>query len=157
MQLIEEKIRTIVNESIRQILIERLIKVLSKMPNVEPIDHIKRSKHFKKERQTRANIIGNLGGYGNPIASFLVFDYDSNTEKIHTITDNGICFVQDKDTKKIITIFPITFDRVKDYWKQLTNKDNPKLPKDIWNRRHDIRSFYSRFRNTDNALKVKKP
>lgn len=101
--------------------------------------------------------MNNLGGYGNPIASFLVFDYESNTEKIHTLTDNGVCIVQDKDTKAVVTMFPIRFDRVREYWQQLTKKDNPKLPRDIWNNRHGMRSFYSRFKNIDNALKVKKP
>ena len=157
MQLLEQKIRTMVNEVVREMLIERLIKVLSKMPNVEMIDADNVSNHYKKKRKQRTNIMNNLGGYGNPIASFLVFDYESGSEKIHTITDNGVCIVQDRNTKEVVTMFPISFDKVREYWQQLTNKEKPKLPRDVWNKRHDMRSFYSRFKNVDNALKVKKP
>lgn len=62
--LIEQKIYDMVNESIRNLLIERLIKVLQKLPNTQQIDVEKLSKHFKKDRRLRNNIIQNLGGFG---------------------------------------------------------------------------------------------
>ncbi len=152
MQLIEQRIRTMVNEVVKEMLIERLIKVMAKLPNVEMVDTENISKHYKNKRRQRTNIMNNLGGYGNPIASFIVFDYESNSEKIHTITDNAVCIVQDKDTKEVVTMFPISFDKVREYWQQLTKKDKPKLPKDVWNGRHKMRSFFSKYKNINNAL-----
>jgi len=158
--LIEQKIYDMVNESIRNLLIERLIKVLQKLPNTQQIDVEKLSKHFKKDRRLRNNIIQNLGGFGTPVATFLVFDYDSNCNKLHTITDNGICIVQNERTKKIITIFPITLAKIYNYWKQLSklnksNIDKPKLPRQIWQRRNEITQFNDNFNKADELFKKK--
>lgn len=153
--LIEQKIYDIINESIRSFLIERLVKVLKKLPNTQQIDVEKLSKHFKKDRRSRNNIIQNLGGFGTPIATFLVFDYDNNCNKLHTITDNGICIVQNEKTKKIITIFPITFAKIYNYWKQLSNLEKPKLPRQIWQRRNDIKQFNDNFNKANELFKEK--
>lgn len=150
--LIEQKIHDIVNESIRNLLIERLIKVMKKLPNTQQIDVEKLSKHFKNDRRLRNDIIQNLGGFGTPIATFLVFDYDDNCNKLHTITDNGICIVQNERTKKIITIFPITFEKIRNYWKQLSKLDRPKLPRQIWQRRNDIRQFNRNFNKANDTF-----
>ena len=53
--LIEQKIYDIVNESINNLLIERLIKVLQKLPNTQQIDVEKLSKHFKFGRYTKGH------------------------------------------------------------------------------------------------------
>lgn len=143
MMLIEEKIKQIVTEEVkRQMLIERVIKVLQKLPNAIPFDTQQISRHYRRDRQGRHNIINNLGGYGNPIASFVVFDYDSKTNKIHTITDKGICVIQDVNTYEVITMFPITINKIKEYWKQYSNRPKPKIPMSLWNKRRDITKFY---------------
>lgn len=143
MMLIEQKIKQIVTEEVkRQMLIERVIKVLEKLPNAIPFDIQQVSRHYAKHRKDRDELINSLGGYGNPIASFIVFDYDTNTNKIHTITDNGICVIQDVNTYDVITMFPITINKIKEYWQQYTNRQTAKIPKDLWNRRGDITRFY---------------
>lgn len=152
--LIEETIQRIVNESVRKILIERLIKVLSKLPNANRIDHIKMSRHFKKDRKDRKHILADLGGFGNPLATFLVFDYDSNSNKLHTITDNGNCIVQDAQTNKIITIFPISFKRLKNYWQQLSGEANPRLPRDVWNATKHMQEYRKGFKDASKALQA---
>ena len=158
MLLIEQRIKEMVTEAIRMALTERLVKVLEKLPNTLPIDTENMTRHYKKGRKKRNNIINDLGGYGKPIASFKVFDYESNSEKIHTITDNGICIIQDVDTYNIITMFPITLNKIKQYWKQLTNKPNPKLPYRIWNNRQNIDQFHNDFtRVENNAVTHPKP
>ena len=153
MMIIEQKIKQIITEEVkRQILIERVIRVLYKLQNAIPIDIQQISQHYRQDRQDRDNIIQELGGYGNPIASFVVFDYDTNTEKIHTITDNGICVIQDVNTYEIITMFPITINKIKEYWQQYSNRPNPKIPMHLWNKRRDITKFYLDYINRKRQL-----
>ena len=116
------------------------------MPNVERVDTELLSKHFRNDRQQRQNLIDNLGGMGTPIATFLVFDYDSNCNKLHTITDNGVLIIQSEKTKKIITIIHLGMNKINEYWRQLQNTQKPRLPKPIWNNRHGITKFHREYR-----------
>lgn len=115
MYIIEKIVRNVVTE----MLTERLIKTLKLLPNVQPINLNKMSQHYKKGKTVRDGVIQDLGGYGTPIASFLVFEYDDYSNKIHTITDKGICIVQSPKSKKIITMFPINYKNIEKYYKQL--------------------------------------
>ena len=84
------------------------------------------SVHVSRDRLERdAKIRRQLGGFGEPLYSFLVNTGHRNGPECHTITSNGVIIIQNDDTDLLCTFFTGTPNQVKRYW-QLLYEPYPK-------------------------------
>lgn len=84
--------------------------------------------HFY-ERMQRYAVAQGIG-LGTPVKSFLVDTNHPNGLEIHTITNTGIVFIQNEQSKKLITLLIARPQQLKRYY-QATNQFCPKYLLDL--------------------------
>lgn len=83
----------------------------------------------KKNKNRLKNIKEILGGFGYPVASFLVNEGRTN-DQIHTIFSNGIIAIQNKDTNQVVTVYVAGPSHIIRYYKYIwENSTNGKKEK----------------------------
>jgi hypothetical protein len=81
------------------------------------ISNLVNTNHNSYQRVDRNHkIIERLGGYGNPLCSFIIDKGHPNGNEIHTITDNGIIIIQNENTKKFVTSLIARPGQIKRYF-----------------------------------------
>lgn len=89
------------------------------------------SKHYKAQRSEREKIIEEcLGGDGKVIDRFLVNKGHIKGLEIHSITDNGIIIIHNKNSGKLVSKLIARPQQIKRYYK-LTGREPPKDYKKI--------------------------
>lgn len=93
-----------------------MFKVISKTVTAN-ISNLVNTMHNSNERNERTtNIINMLGGYGNPMYSFIVDTNHPNGYEVHTITDNGIIVIQNYNSKKLVTCLIARVGQIRRYF-----------------------------------------
>ena len=98
--------------------------VLEKLENPVSIDSQALTDHYEKERVKRINVVRTSGS--EPCYSFIVDTGHPNGDEIHTITDKADIIIQNKESKRIVTVLFARPAQVTRYWKNM----NIGLPND---------------------------
>ncbi len=89
---------------------------------------MKRSRHYKAERNDRENCIKRYIGYGNVVAKFIVDHGHPKGPEVHKITDTGIILVYNKKSYRLITKLIARPGQIKRYYE---NGDAPQELLDV--------------------------
>ena len=84
------------------------------------------------------NVRDILGGYGNPLYSFIVDKGHRNGDEIHTITDNGVIIIQNYNTKKFITCLIAREGQIRRYFA------NGVIPIEVYSILGKCREYYNK-------------
>lgn len=74
------------------------------------------TKHFETSRIKRLDKVENMIGRSIPNDIFIVDRKHKNGEEIHIICENGLCFVFNKNSKKLITILCLRQEQYRFYY-----------------------------------------
>lgn len=111
----------------------------------EPVDILNetgRTEHISKDRTGRINEIVDIG---NPVYSFVVETGHRNGPEIHTLTDNSLIFIQNQNTRKMVTFLFARPQQLKRYFQnlQINTPNDPTF-------RNMIRTAFNNFQNGKN-------
>lgn len=111
----------------------------------EPVDILNetaRTEHIENDRQNRINEIDEIG---NPVYSFVVETGHRNGPEIHTLTDKSLIFIQNQNTRRLVTFLFARPQQLKRYFENLQIK----IPNDQ-TFRNMIRTAFNNFQNGKN-------
>lgn len=111
----------------------------------EPVDILNetaRTEHIENDRQNRINEIEEIG---NPVYSFVVETGHRNGPEIHTLTDKSLIFIQNQNTRRLVTFLFARPQQLKRYFENLQIK----IPNDQ-TFRNMIRTAFNNFQNGKN-------
>lgn len=98
----------------------KYFRVVKQNDNVEQVSYqmLTRTLHFREDRLERLwNILLCLNGdLGKCVYSFEVDKKHPMGNEIHTITDNGVVYIQNATTKKLVTMIVSTREHLKRYF-----------------------------------------
>ena len=84
------------------------------------ISSLQGTSHLLNDRNERlAKIINTLGGFGEPIDSFIVDTGHPNGYEIHTICSNCVIIIQNERTERLITALIARPQQIKRYYSNL--------------------------------------
>lgn len=131
----ESQLRNIIRETIHSIILEGFhrstFEVVGKTEPPSNISSLQGTNHLLNDRNGRLkNIKEKLGGFGDPIDSFIVDTKHPNGKEIHTICSNGIIIIQNQETKRLITTLIARPNQVTRYYDYL-NAPKPPLINDV--------------------------
>ena len=101
------------------------------------------SEHYEVQRGEREKFIEEcLGGDGKVVDNFIVNKGHIKGLEIHSVTDNGIIIIHNKNTGKLVSKLIARPKQIKRYYK-LTGREPPKNYKKILNlaERHKILGY----------------
>lgn len=81
--------------------------------------------HFHDERMSRAVRVTRLVGLGHPIRQCLVDTGHRNGLEVHVLTDTGLVFVYNHESKELVTVLIARPGQVKRYYEPF-GEDAPK-------------------------------
>lgn len=90
--------------------------VKSKIDNRIEFNKLATTFHYDTERTERHNKILSVIGDGKYLASFVVDKAHPNGDEIHTLFDNGIILIQNKDSRLVITELIARPQQIRRYW-----------------------------------------
>ena len=80
------------------------------------MDAMQKTIHYNSDRKDRIDFIKNVVGVGTIIDKFIVDRGHPNGAEIHSITDNGIIIIQNKNTEKLVTMLIARPQQIKRYY-----------------------------------------
>lgn len=93
--------------------------VLYKLPTPSDLSDVETTAHWAERDGRRKEFAKLYPTAGKPVYSFVVDTGHPNGLEIHTITENGFIFVQNKRTKRVVTFILPSVNRFCRYWDSL--------------------------------------
>ena len=127
-RLTESDLHRIVKESVYKILnifegneSNHIFNVIKELPNAYDFSSSINTSHWANDRDSRRNSYDDIG---DGLYSFVVDTGHPDGHEIHTITDKAFIVIQNKRTKKIVTVLAARPGQIRRYWLNL-NIDFP--------------------------------
>lgn len=91
--------------------------VLESMEEPMDISNVVKTFHLENDRVSRMSELPD--NIGQPLFSFVVDTAHPNGNEIHTLTENGLIFIQNENTKKMVTFLFARPQQIKRYFQNL--------------------------------------
>ncbi len=91
--------------------------VLESMEEPMDISNVVKTFHLENDRVCRMSELPD--NIGQPLFSFVVDTAHPNGNEIHTLTENGLIFIQNENTKKMVTFLFARPQQIKRYFQNL--------------------------------------
>ena len=124
--LTESDLRNVIKKTINKYIIKEgyhrgqgqfFVKGMLSKPS--DLTNLETTKHWD-DRSERTNVIyQKVKDAGDPIYSFIVDTGHPHGDEIHTITEKAMIIIQNKNTKKVITLLAARPGQITRYWKLL--------------------------------------
>ena len=94
--------------------------MLESMEEPMDISNVVKTFHMENDRVNRMSELPD--NIGQPLFSFIVDTAHPNGNEIHTLTENGLIFIQNENTKKMVTFLFARPQQIKRYFQNLGEK-----------------------------------
>jgi hypothetical protein len=104
-----------------------VFKVKAKLPDFNMTDLDSRTQHFNNERLKRYHRYESLIKDTTFSEFFVVDGGHKNGCEVHCLNDKGICFIYNKNSRKLITVLALRPQQYKRYYQRVGIPHNKKI------------------------------